>query len=55
MNIHRIDESFLRHFRSKRMRSFIGMFGVTDATPIIDAGSYEFNWRLSRSQLGCLR
>jgi methyltransferase family protein len=47
MNIHAIYAPFLTHFRSKRMRAFVEMFGVDDATSIVDVGGYDFNWTLA--------
>src|SRR5262245_24566606 len=44
--IHAILSPILRHFRSKRMRAFVEMFGVDETTNIVDVGGYEFNWTL---------
>ena len=39
-------DRILRHFRSRRMRRFAGVFGVTDETRILDVGGTPFNWSL---------
>ncbi len=46
MNIHRVYAVFQRHFRQKRMAQFISLFGVSEATRILDVGGSVFNWNL---------
>lgn len=46
MNIHSIFRPFQRYFRTKRMRQFRQLFGLTAETRILDIGGYEFNWML---------
>lgn len=46
MDIHRVYEPFFRYFRTKRMRTFVGRFGVTEETRILDVGGSSFNWTL---------
>ncbi len=46
MNIHSILRPFLTYFRTKRMRQFRHLFGLTPETRILDVGGYEFNWML---------
>ncbi len=46
MNIHNIYRPFQRYFRTKRMRQFRPLFGLTAETRILDIGGYEFNWML---------
>lgn len=46
MNIHSIFRPFQRYFRTKRMRQFSYLFGLTSESRILDVGGYEFNWGL---------
>lgn len=48
--IHALYRPFLRFFRTRRMRQFVELFGVNDATRIIDVGGGEFNWTLIEQQ-----
>jgi Methyltransferase domain len=44
--LHRLLASLLPYFRSRRMRTFQRMLGITDDTRIIDVGGTPFNWNL---------
>jgi hypothetical protein len=46
MTIDDVYRPFLLYFRRRRMRRFISLFDVEDATSIIDLGGTEFVWRL---------
>ena len=46
MNIHSIFRPFQRYLRTKRMRQFQQLFGLTPEIPVLDIGGYEFNWML---------
>lgn len=46
MDIHKVYAVFQRHFRRKRMAQFISLFGVIEATRILDVGGTAFNWKL---------
>lgn len=48
--IHALYRPFLRFFRTRRMRQFVELFGVTDETRIIDVGGGGFNWTLVPEQ-----
>lgn len=46
MNIHSLFRPFLRYFRTKRMQQFCRLFGLTEATRVLDVGGDAFNWSL---------
>ena len=46
INIHSIYRPFQRYFRTKRMRQFWQIFGLTAETRILDVGGSGFNWML---------
>lgn len=46
MNIHRLYHPFLRHFRTKRMRQFCHIFGITENSRVLDVGGDLYNWSL---------
>jgi hypothetical protein len=46
MNIHDAYRPFQRYFRTKRMRLFARLFGLSDRSKIIDVGGTRFNWEL---------
>ncbi len=46
MDIHSLYRPFLHHFRTKRMQRFCRLFGLTEATQVLDVGGDFFNWSL---------
>jgi hypothetical protein len=48
MNVHDVYRPFLKHFRTKRVKSFYETLGIGAETSIIDVGGNAFFWRLAR-------
>lgn len=46
MNIHDLYRPFLRHFRTRRMRTFWQSFQLSPRTRVLDVGGEPFNWSL---------
>jgi hypothetical protein len=46
VNIHSFYRPILRHFRTRRMKTFADRFHITDSTSILDLGGGAFNWIL---------
>jgi hypothetical protein len=46
MFIHKIYQTFQKHFRTKRMSDFEKDFGLNSNTTILDVGGTDYNWSL---------
>lgn len=46
MNIHKLYEPILRHFRAGRMKRFSERFAIDENTTVLDMGGGAFNWTM---------
>jgi hypothetical protein len=50
MDVHRVYRAFVRGFRRRRMRRFVGTFRPGPETTVLDVGGSAFNWELAGTQ-----